>query len=118
MLYRLTLLAVAATLAACANTPTGPGGKYLVYRDSSGTPTRQFDYPTDDFCKRVAGIAGRGVSCQADSLASQMPAHAALRYNPPGVLVQGHYHTMERCRDDTAKPGPGVEIVAACSTAK
>jgi hypothetical protein len=75
---------------------------------------RQFDYPDDAFCRRVEAMAGRGARCQAESAAG-MQARATLRYNPPGVLVQGHYADMARCRADTSVMSPGVELINACA---
>lgn len=115
---RLFLLATAAAIVAgCASeppVPAGPPGKYLVYRDSDGNAIRQFDYPDDAFCRRVEKLAGRGARCQADP-ASGLPAQATLRYNPPGVMVQGHYADMARCRSDNSVMSAGVELVQACS---
>jgi hypothetical protein len=117
LLIRLGGLAAAVLLAACASqpsTPAGPPGKHLVYRDSSGAVIRQFDYPSDDFCRRVEAAAGRGARCQAES-ASGLGAKATLRYNPPGVLVEGHYADMARCRTDTGTLSPGVQLINPCT---
>lgn len=115
---RLFLLsAAAAVLAGCASQPSapaGPPGKHLVYRDSSGAVIRQFDYPDDAFCRRVESLAGRGARCQAES-ASGFGAKATLRYMPPGVLVEGHYADMARCRSDTATMSAGVQLVNPCT---
>jgi hypothetical protein len=117
MIARLTVLA-AVVLAGCASqTPnqTGPsGGKHLVYRDGSGNVVRQFTYPDDAFCRKVEARAGRGARCQQESAAGTQ-AKATLRYNPPGVLVQGHYADMARCRADTATMSAGVELIDACA---
>jgi hypothetical protein len=115
-LKRLVLLsAAAAVVAGCASPPTGTPGKHLVYRDSSGNAIRQFDYPDDAFCRRVESAAGRSARCQAEGAAG-LAAHATLRYNPPGVLVQGHYADMARCRADTGTMSAGVELVQGCAT--
>lgn len=117
---RLSILAAsAALLAGCASQPDkaapGPGGgKHLVYRDASGNVVRQFVYPDDDFCRRVEAMAGRGARCQADP-APGFTAQATLRYNPPGILVHGHYADMARCRADTSVMSAGVQLVDACS---
>jgi hypothetical protein len=121
-LTRLSILAAAAAvLAGCASQPAqtgataaGPSGKHLVYRDSSGNVIRQFDYPDDAFCRRVEAMAGRGARCQAEP-APGFAAQATLRYNPPGVLVHGHYADMARCRADTSVMSAGVQLVDACS---
>ena len=118
LITRLSILAAVAVLAAgCAtqNTaPDGPSGRHLVYRDGSGNVVRQFDYPDDSFCRRVEAMAGRGARCQADP-AGGLGAHATLRYNPPGVLVQGAYADMARCRADTATMSAGVQLVDGCT---
>lgn len=123
-LTRLSILAAAlGVLAGCATQPstgaagsataTAPG-KHLVYRDSSGNVVRQFDYPDDSFCRRVEAMAGRSARCQAEPAAG-FTARATLRYNPPGVLVHGHYADMSRCRADTATMAPGVQLVEGCT---
>jgi hypothetical protein len=112
-LTRLGVLA-AVVLAGCATQPPSVG-RHLVYRDSAGHPIRQFDYPDDAFCRRVAGMAGGSAHCQVEPAAG-LTAHATLRYNPPGVLVEGHYADLERCRIDNSRMSGGVELVSACST--
>ena len=114
---RLFLLsAAAAVLAGCASQPEAPdaSGKHLVYRDTSGAVIRQFDYPDDAFCRRVQAMAGRGARCQSQSAAG-LQARATLRYSPPGVLVEGHYADMARCRADTATMSAGVQLVNPCT---
>lgn len=120
-LTRLSILAAAAVLAGCASQPNqssqpaaGSSGKHLVYRDASGNVVRQFVYPDDAFCRRVEALAGRGARCQAEP-APGFAAQATLRYNPPGVLVQGHYADMARCRADTSVMSAGVQLVDACA---
>ena len=109
------LTAATAILAGCASgPPPGPPGRHLVYRDSSGNAIRQFDYPDDAFCRRVESAAGRAARCQPEGAAG-LSAHATLRYNPPGVLVQGHYADMARCHADTGTMSSGVELVQACA---
>jgi hypothetical protein len=111
----LSAFAAAAVLAGCATTkPSGPPGKHLIYRDSSGVATRQFDYPDLAFCQRVEAMAGRGAYCQAEP-ATGLTAKATLRYNPPGLLVEGHYQDMNRCRTDTAALPGGVQLINACA---
>lgn len=117
LITRLSILAAVAVLAAgCATqtTSTGPAGKHLVYRDGAGNVVRQFDYPDDGFCRRVEAMAGRGARCQA-APAEGMQAKATLRYNPPGVLVEGHYADMNRCRADTTSMSPGVQLINPCT---
>jgi hypothetical protein len=117
-LFRLAIL-VASTVAVAgcamqAQHPSTPG-KHLVYRDGAGAPIRQFDYPSDDFCRRVEAVAGRAARCQADSAGAQLQARATLRYNPPGVVIESHYATMVRCRADTATLSAGVQLINPCS---
>ena len=113
---RLSIVAAAlAVLAGCATQNTGPSGKHLVYRDANGQVIRQFDYPDDSFCRRVQGMAGRGARCEAESAAAATGAHATMRYSPPGVMVQGHYADMARCKADTSTMSAGVELVSACA---
>ena len=115
LITRTTFLAAAAILAGCASQPpAGPPGKHLVYLDSRGSPVRQFDYPDDSFCKRVEKLAGRSARCQADNVSARLPAQATLRYNPPGVLIHGHYSDMGRCQTDTKALPPGVQLVEGC----
>lgn len=117
--FLLVLPLVAAIVAGCA-TPAQKElsygqGKHLVYRDSSGNLIRQFDYPTEDACRRVAAVAG-GARCQADSAAAQLQAKATLLYNPPGFTVQGHYADMSRCQSDTRSLGNGVQLMDGCAS--
>lgn len=114
-------LAVAAIAAGCASTaPFVPGentvpGKFLVYRDTNGNVLRQFDYPSEDICRRVEAVAGRSARCQPESIGHTMQAKAMLRYNPPGIMVPGHYLDVSRCQTDTRSMGPGVELVESCA---
>lgn len=114
---RLSILVAAAVLAGCAtqHEPAGPPGRHLVYRDSGGHAIRQFDYPDDAFCRRVEKMAGQGARCQPEP-ASGLQAHATLRYNPPGVLVEGYYADLARCRTDNSAMSPGVVLVNPCTT--
>jgi hypothetical protein len=118
LITRLSILAAVTVLAGCASqttVPEGPaGGRHLVYRDTNGAAIRQFDYPDDAFCRRVQAIAGRGARCQATP-ADGLGAQATLRYSPPGVLVQGHYADIARCRADTSTMSAGVELINACA---
>jgi hypothetical protein len=117
LIKRLSTVAAIAVLAGCASqttVPSGPPGKHLVYRDASGQAIRQFDYPDDAFCRKVQALAGRAAHCQAEP-ASGLQAKATLRYSPPGVLVQGHYADMARCRADTSTMSAGVELINPCT---
>lgn len=102
-------------LGGCASQPAATAGKHLVYRDASGTPTMQIDYPSEDVCRKVEAIASRNARCQAKSAESQLLARATLRYNPPGMLVEGHYPDVARCQAATAKTAQGVELVNPCT---
>ena len=102
--------------AGCATQNNAPesAGRHLVYRDSTGTAIRQFVYPDDAFCRRVEAMAGRAARCQAEPAAG-LAARATLRYNPPGVLVEGHYSDMNRCRTDNTVMSAGVQLVTPCA---
>jgi hypothetical protein len=116
LITRLFILAAVA-LAGCATQTSAPDvatGRHLVYVDTSGNAIRQFDYPDDAFCRRVAAMAGRGARCQATP-APGLGAQAMLRYNPPGVMVQGHYADINRCRADTSTMSAGVELINPCA---
>jgi hypothetical protein len=108
---RLSLLAAVA-LAGCAT--QSQDARHLVYRDGAGAAIRQFTYPDNAFCRRVEAMAGRTARCEA-APAAGLQARATLRYTPPGVLVEGHYGDMTRCRADTASMSAGVELVNACA---
>jgi hypothetical protein len=101
-------------LAGCAAQPSA-AGRHLVYRDASGTPTMQIDYPSAEFCRKVEAIASRNARCQTHSEDKQLHVRATLRYDPPGMLVEGHYPDVSRCRSANSTMAPGVEIVNACS---
>ena len=121
LITRLSVAAAVVVLAGCASQDplykgvSAGSGKHLVYRDTAGNVIRQFDYPDDAICRRVETLAGRTARCQ-DAPASGFQARATLRYNPPGMLVQGHYADMARCRADTGTMSPGVELINPCST--
>jgi hypothetical protein len=70
-------------------------------RDSAGKLLMQFDYPSDDLCARTSS-AMRGsafkAGCSAASMAEPLRGRATLRYNPPGVLVEGHYADLASWR--------------------
>ena len=110
----LTLAASVALLAGCAVGPNGPIGPHLVYRDPSGVAIRQFDYPDYAFCRRVEVVAGPTAHCQPEP-ASNLPARATLRYDPPGVTVEAHYIDMARCRTDTGALASGVALIRGCA---
>ena len=94
--------------------PAALAGEHLVYRDASGTATRQFDYPDAALCQKVEALAGGGARCQAEP-APGLAARARLLYVSQGFVVEGHYADMNRCHTDTRALLPGVQLVAACS---
>ena len=116
LITRLSIVAAVAVLAGCASTSGGhaSAGRHLVYRDASGSVIRQFDYPDDALCRRVESMAGRGAQCQPES-ASGLQAKATLRYTPPGVLVEGQYADMARCKADTSTMSHGVQLINPCT---
>ena len=107
----------ALVLAGCTSLPgmQTTEGKHLVYRDASGAPTLQIDYPSDATCRKVEAIASRNAKCQTESAAAQLHARATLRYDPPGMLVEGHYADLARCRTANATMARGVELVKPCT---
>lgn len=113
----LVVIAVMGVLAGCA-TPSQPvkGGKHLVYRDAGGKPTLQIDYPSEDFCRKVEAIASRNARCEVESAGGQLPARATLRYNPPGLLVQGHYANLAECEKANSAMSQGVELAQPCAS--
>lgn len=110
-------LAATALLTACATQPPEQPGSHLVVRDLGGSLTMQFDYPNDELCARTSK-AMRGsiykAGCATTSAAASLNSQATLRYNPPGVLVQGHYTDLAECRKQTAQLSAGVELINAC----
>lgn len=102
-------------LAGCANgIPTSPGN-HLVYRDTSGSPTMQIDYPSADFCRKVAAVASRSARCESQSVASTLGARATLMYNPPGLEVEAHYPDVPRCRSANSTMAEGVLLATPCA---
>ena len=119
LITRLSVVAAVVVLAGCASQSTTTAsargaGKHLVYRDAAGNVIRQFDYPDDNLCRRVEAMAGNAARCQMTPAAG-LQAKATLRYNPPGVLVEGHYADMARCRADTGAMSAGVELINPCT---
>jgi hypothetical protein len=117
-LIRNSLAVVAlALLGACATQPPEQPGGYLIVRDLGGQLLMQFDYPTDELCARTSK-AMRGstykAGCTTVSAADSLRGQATLRYNPPGVLVQGHYTDLAECRKQTGQLSAGVELINAC----
>ena len=110
-----TLLVCALAQAGCASPTPRLRGSHLVYRDASGAPTMQIDYPSVEFCRKVEAIAGRSARCEADSAAAKLSAHAMLRYNPPGMLVEGHYPDVARCLKANSTMAQGVELADPCT---
>ena len=119
-LLRTTFAIISAgILAGCATTQIQESpGRHMAVRDLSGKLLMQFDYPTDDMCARTSR-AMRGTiyqaGCSGVSAAESLQARATLRYNPPGVLVEGHYVDLAACRAQTAQPSAGVDVLQACA---
>ena len=110
----------AGILAGCATTQTPEApGRFMAVRDLSGKLLMQFDYPTDDLCARTSR-AMRGTiyqaGCSGASAANSLQARATLRYNPPGVQVEGHYVDLAACRTQISQPSAGVDVMQTCST--
>jgi hypothetical protein len=114
-IIRLVILS-ALVLAGCASRAPATAGKHLVYRDPSGMPTMQIDYPSGDFCRKVEAIASRNARCQAQSADNQLQARATLRYNPPDMLIEAHYADVARCEKANSRMAQGVELVNPCSS--
>lgn len=116
MQFTSSLLALSMlVLSGCASQPAATPGKHLVYRDGNGEPTMQIDYPSEDFCRQVEAIARRPSKCEAKSSSGKLLARATLRYDPPGMLVEGHYPDLARCQAATARTAMGVKLVSPCS---
>ena len=113
------ILGGSALLAGCATTQTPEApGRFMAVRDLSGKLLMQFDYPTDDLCARTSR-AMRGTiyqaGCSGASAADSLKARATLRYNPPGVQVEGHYVDLAACRTQISQPSAGVDVLQTCS---
>jgi hypothetical protein len=114
----LLAILAAAMLTACATQPPDLPGRHLLVRDASGKLQMQFDYPSEDMCARTSAAMRGGslkAGCSPTSAADSLRGHATLRYNPPGVLVQGHYVDLASCRTQTAQLAGGVALIQACS---
>lgn len=115
MRWMCSLLIVSAlVLAGCASRPPGEG-KHLVYRDASGKPTMQFDYPSAEFCRRVEAVARRDSRCEAKSAENELQARATLRYNPGDMVVEGHYPDVATCQKANSTMARGVELAKPCT---
>ena len=53
--------------------------------------------------------------CSQTPASEPLGGHATLRYNPPGVLVKGHYLDLAMCRNQTGQLSAGVELIEACT---
>jgi hypothetical protein len=111
------VLAAAAALAlgGCSLLQRTASGPHLVYRDASGTPTMQIDYPGADLCRRVEEVAARNARCQARSDADRLHAHATLWYNPPDIEVEAHYTDLASCEKANSRMARGVHLKKGCS---
>lgn len=105
----------AIVLAGCASRPPAETGRHLVYRDGTGRPTMQFDYPSPEFCRRVESVARRDSRCESKSAEGELQASAMLRYNPGDMLVQGHYADLASCEKANAAMARGVELARPCA---
>jgi hypothetical protein len=102
-------------LAGCASRPPAETGKHLVYRDASGKPTMQIDYPSAEFCQKVEAVARRDSRCEAKSAENQLHARATLRYNPGDMIVEGHYPDLASCQKANSAMARGVELARPCT---
>ena len=75
----------------------------------------QIDYPTESFCRRVEAVASNNARCQPDSTDAQLQARATLRYDPPGMVVEGHYADLVRCYMANSRMAAGVELLKPCT---
>ena len=115
MQYRVLTLASIALLAGCVSMQPGGVGKHLVYRDASGAPTLQIDYPSESFCRRVEAVASGNVRCEPKSVDAQLHAQATLHYNPPDMDVLGHYADLASCQRANSRMAQGVKLLKACA---
>ena len=104
----------ALVVAGCASNGPTTTGKHLVYRDASGAPEMQIDYPNEDLCHQVEAVTRKNAKCQKDPSDSQLMARATLRYDPPGMLIEGHYRDMARCQAANSSMAKGVQVVNPC----
>lgn len=113
----LSSLAALATLvvSACVSMNPMGTGNHLVYRDTSGAPAMQIDYPSEAFCRRVEAVASSNARCQEQSVEDQLKARATLHYNPPGMTVEAHYADLERCHVANGRMAAGVELLKPCT---
>jgi hypothetical protein len=111
----LVLLAAAAALAGCSLVQRIEPGPHLVYRDASGAPTMQIDYPSTDMCKRVEEVAAKNAKCQAHSEADKLHAQATLWYNPPNIDIAAYYADVAGCEKANSRMARGVHLKEGCS---
>jgi hypothetical protein len=112
----IILLALAAlALGGCTAVQRVAAGPHLVYRDASGTPTMQIDYPSADMCRRVEEVAAHNAKCQANSEAAQLHARAVLWYNPPNIEVEAHYTDLTGCEKANSRMARGVHLQKPCA---
>jgi hypothetical protein len=115
---RFILLVPALTLllTGCSALHHAAAGPHLVYRDTTGAPTMQVDYPTKELCLRVEEVAARNAKCQEQSEAGRLHARATLWYNPPDMEVQAFYADLPACQKANSRMAQGVHLRHPCSS--
>jgi hypothetical protein len=111
----LVLACAAAALGGCSLVQRIEPGPHLVYRDASGAPTMQIDYPGTDMCKRVEEVAAKNAKCQAHSEADKLHAQATLWYNPPNIDIAAYYADVAGCEKANSRMARGVHLKKACT---
>jgi len=109
------ILLAALGAAGCAHQPKPSWGKHLVYRDATGAPTMQIDYPSESFCRRVESVAAANAKCEPASRADVLRAQATLWYNPPDLKVPAHYLDLAACEKANSQMAAGVHLEKPCT---
>ena len=110
---------LAALLVTAATAVTGCATQkntHLVYRDATGAPSMQVDYPNAGFCTQVEAVAAGNVKCEGVSAASNLAATATLYYDPPGLDVVAHYPNLQTCEKANSRMAMGVKLMKRCAT--
>jgi len=112
------VLGAAATLAlaGCSLVEQRVPGPHLVYRDASGAPTMQVDYPTKEMCLRVEEVAAKNAKCQLISEAGKLHARAVLWYNPPDMEVEAYYTDVASCQHANSRMARCVHLQKPCAS--